>query len=1158
MNEFPFPPRADASGSRLIAVLGPTNTGKTYLAIERMLGHASGMIGFPLRLLARENYDRVMRLVGAHKVALITGEEKIVPPSPSYFLCTVESMPLDRPVRFLAIDEIQMAADPERGHFFTERLLGARGMDETMLLGADTIRPLLARLTPDAQYIARTRFSTLSYTGPKKLTRLPRRSAVVGFSAAEVYGIAELIRRQRGGAAVVMGALSPRTRNAQVAMFQEGEVDYIVATDAIGMGLNMDVNHVAFASITKFDGRAMRPLSPSELGQIAGRAGRHMNDGTFGTTAEVGPLDAALVEQIENHRFDPLKALMWRNAALDFASLRRLQDSLNEPPPLAGLQRARDADDVLALAALAQQPDILAAAASRQRVRLLWDVCQVPDFRKTMSEEHTRLLAQIYRYLTAAHERLPADWADRQIKRLERFDGDIDTLMSRIAHTRTWTYISHRSGWLDDAAAWQERTRALEDRLSDALHERLMQRFVDRRTALLVRRLKDQEDFMASVDADNGEVHAEGQFLGRIEGFRFVPDMAASHGDQRAVMSAALRVLRQDMPARLQRYAEAPDAEFSLTPDLRIAWKGGAVARLLPGEDILAPKLEVLPSDLLDGPGRETVRKRAADWLNGLVKKHLGELLQGREGDIAPAARGIMFQLAERLGIMPRQPIEEQLAALDETSRKVLGRLGVRLGIYTVYLPTMLKPAALKVRALLYAVARGLESVPPLPAEGRTSVDLGPGADRDFMAAIGYLPLGSLAIRADMVERLSASARKAVRDSREAHERRQKEARAAEVAAANAARAEAPAAGIVLDATSEAEPHLSPADPVTDEAAVVAGGGDEGVLIVDSAPASALEPVLVDIAAAAPAGDSEPAPIADAPLAQAPAAEAPITDAGADAVQAGGEAPVAVDGAATAAAAAAGEPARLSLPELPPGHFRATPEMMSLVGCSEPEMAAILRDIGYRVHGVPGGEGPSSFSMRPRHQRQNFRGPQDGQRHGDRQGDRHGDRQGENRGGREGEPRKRRRPWKDRPPRQEGEPAPQPAAAGEAPAATAATADATPQPNRRDERRERRREDRPREGQARDDRPREDRQRQDRPREDRPREDRPREDRPREDRPREERRADQPRENRRNERRDRNDRRDRDRDRGADAVVASTGPAAESPFAKLKELGLFK
>jgi ATP-dependent RNA helicase SUPV3L1/SUV3 len=763
----------------------------------------------------------------------------------------------------------------------------------------------------------------------------------------------------------------------------------------------------------------------------------------------------------------------------------------------------------------------------------------VPDFRKTMSEEHTRLLAQIYRYLTGSGERLPADWVDRQIKRLERFDGDIDTLMSRIAHTRTWTYISHRSGWLDDAAAWQERTRSLEDKLSDALHERLMQRFVDRRTALLVRRLKDQEDFMASVDADNGEVHAEEQFLGRIEGFRFVPDVAANHGDQRAVMSAALRVLRQDMPTRLQRYADAPDTDFSVTPDLRLAWKGGAVARLLPGEDILSPKIDVLPSDLLDGPGREIVRKRASDWLNGLIKKHLGELLLGREGDIAPAARGIMFQLAERLGVMPRQSLEEQLQALDEQSRKVLGRLGVRVGIYTLYLPTMLKPAAIKVRAMLYAVSKGLSEVPPLPVEGRTSVDLGPNADRDFMAAVGYLPLGSLGIRADMVERLSASARKAVRDSREAHERKVKEARVAEAAA----KAAAPAEGIMLDAPAEPAP-ATQTDPVTDEAAVVSAAADEAVQISEPAPASNDEPALIDIAATSSV-------TAEAEPSAAPSEETPITGSGSDAVQAGGEAPTPV--AATAA------PEKPAQPDLPPGHFRVTPEMMSYVGCSEPEMAAILRDLGYRVHNAQNGEGPSSFSMRPRHQRQNFREQRSDGR-GEQRGDQRGDHRND-RGPREGEQRRPRRPWKDRPPQHAGEQRPEQAVASEpgAPVPDAAAQSAEQRPEQQGQpQRQERREDRPHKERARDDR---------------------QGGRPREERRTDQRRPDGPgnrpneRPNDRNEKR-RDDRRDdrrggggkpdrggRDRDRNrpsGDAVVASTGPAAESPFAKLKELGLFK
>ena len=435
---------------RLVAVLGPTNTGKTHLAIERMLGHRSGMIGFPLRLLARENYDRIVKLKGARSVALITGEEKILPANPSYFVCTAESMPLDRQVDFLAVDEIQLCADPERGHVFTARLLHARGMQETMFLGAATIKPLMRRLVPDVEYVSRPRFSTLSYTGYKKVTRLPPRSAVVAFAIPDVFSLAELIRRQRGGTAVVLGALSPRARNAQVGMFQAGEVDYLVATDAIGMGLNMDLDHVAFARIGKFDGRGPRRLTAAEFAQIAGRAGRHMNDGTFGTTAEQGTLDAEIVEAVETHSFEPLTRLNWRNGRLKFGSIAALLQSLDERPSLPGLVQAREADDHRALHALARNPDIGGLTTHPGAVRLLWEVCQIPDFRKVMSESHTRLLAHCFLHLAGPEARLPTAWVAGQMASLDRVDGDIDTLMARIAHIRTWTYITHRGDWVED------------------------------------------------------------------------------------------------------------------------------------------------------------------------------------------------------------------------------------------------------------------------------------------------------------------------------------------------------------------------------------------------------------------------------------------------------------------------------------------------------------------------------------------------------------------------------------------------------------------------------------------------------------------------------------------------------------------------------------
>jgi ATP-dependent RNA helicase SUPV3L1/SUV3 len=953
-----------SAAGRLTAVLGPTNTGKTYLAIERMLGHESGMIGFPLRLLARENYDRIVKVKGASQVALITGEEKIAPAGARYFVCTVESMPLDRTISFLAVDEVQMAADPERGHFFTDRILHARGTHETMLLGADTIRPVLNRLLPDIDIVARPRFSNLSYVGPKKATRLPRRSAVVGFSASEVYAIAELIRRQRGGTAIVMGALSPRTRNAQVDMFQSGEVDYLVATDAIGMGLNMDVNHVWFASLRKYDGRTLRPLRNVELAQIAGRAGRHMNDGTFGTTAEVGPLEPELVESIENHRFDPLRDVQWRNGDLHFHSVPALIASLNRPPPHAALQRVREQDDQLALQTLSTHSEFLPRLHTPQRVKLLWEVCQVPDFRKTMTEEHTRLLGQLFEHLTQGGERLPEDWIDGHIKRLERYDGDIDTLMARIAHVRTWTYISHRPDWIQRSVHWQERTRAIEDKLSDVLHQRLTQRFVDRRAALLVRRLRDEGEMTSSVAAA-GEVSVEGEHLGRIEGFRFVPDTTEGQTDQKAVLSAALRALRQDLPVRLQAFTSSADGELVFDAQLRVCWGGGPVARLIPSGDILAPKVEALPSDLLDGPAREEVRKRAATWVETRIRLGLSELMDARATAELPAgARGIIFQLCEGLGVLARRPIEEQLAQLGEEDRKALARLGVRVGVYSLYFPSMLKPVPIRLRAGLWMVANNRDTIPPLPAEGRTSMDLPQGAPRDFYATIGYLPLGDHAIRADMVERLAAMARQAVRESREAarnaqrqqHQQKKPEP-AAPVDAASVASADGTSAdeisewAIVAAAFGESEPAPEPAAVATAEPA--------------PEPVAAEEPATADLVTAEPATD-------EMATAGPAAAEEPQTEEDAPAEELKAEAPTVEETKAEGPAEAApAEPAKeepkAGPRALPPGWFRATPQMMSLVGCSEPEMANVLRGLGYRVHPPSDEHGPLyAFSVKPR------------------------------------------------------------------------------------------------------------------------------------------------------------------------------------------------
>ncbi len=748
------------SGPRVTAVLGPTNTGKTYLAIERMLGHASGMIGFPLRLLARENYDRIVRLKGIHQAALVTGEEKIVPPTARYFCCTVESMPLDRPVEFLAVDEIQLCADRDRGHVFTDRLLRARGLAETMFLGAETIRPLLRRLVPSAEIVTRPRFSKLSYTGPKKVTRMPRRSAVIAFSADAVYQTAELLRHQRGGTAVVLGALSPRTRNAQVALYQSGEVDYLVATDAIGMGLNMDIDHVCFTGLVKFDGEHPRRLAAPEVAQIAGRAGRHMNHGTFGTTVALGPLEPELIAAVEEHRFDPLRALRWRSADLDFSSPRALLASLDAPPPAPGLVPAFSPDDQAALASLAADPEIGERATTPELVRLLWDVCQIPDFRKTMTEAHVGLLRRIWRHLRGPAGCIPADWIADQMARLDRTDGDIDTLTVRIAHIRTWTYISHAAGWLEDSRHWQERGHEIEDRLSDALHDRLTQRFVDRRSAVLTR-LRDKEVLDTFV-APGGDVTVEGEYVGRLEGFRFTPDTTETGDDRKTLLAAANRALRAEIARRAAAIGTAGDADFALAEDGRIAWNDEPVARLARGARPIAPAIDVLDSELLAPPQRETVRRRLADWIDAHVARVLAPLVRIERAELAGPARGLGFQLVEALGTVARRRAIAEAGALGKPDRAALRALGVRLGGATLYLPALVKPAAVRLRALLWAAWEGTAPRTP-PAAGLVSVPADPDVPRGFYEAVGYPVIDGRAVRADMLERLGIALRQAAR-----------------------------------------------------------------------------------------------------------------------------------------------------------------------------------------------------------------------------------------------------------------------------------------------------------------------------------------------------------------------------------------------------------
>ena len=692
--------------SRIVAVLGPTNTGKTHLAVERMLGHASGMIGLPLRLLAREIYDRIVTARGERSVALITGEEKIVPPRANYFVCTVEAMPLARDVEFLAVDEIQLCADPERGHVFTQRLLGARGRFETMFLGAATMAPLIRRLLPGVEIVTRERFSKLTYQGPKKITRLPRRTAVVAFSAAEVYAIAELIRRQRGGTAVVMGNLSPRTRNAQVALYQTGEVDFLVATDAIGMGLNMDLGHVAFAGLTKFDGRRTRHLLPHEVGQIAGRAGRFRRDGTFGVTGACEPMDDDLVVQVEEHRFEPVTTALWRNARLDFDSLTDLLRSLSAPAPREGLKSSEEALDETTLRQLAADERVKERCRDRSALFRLWEACQTPDFRKTTLEDHVRLAGTLFEHLTQDDERVPDTWMAGQFKQVDRTDGEIDALSMRLANVRTLAYVANRPDWLIDPPHWQGVTRALEDRLSDTLHEKLMARFIDRRTSALMRGLGQAEELLAGVAAD-GAVTVEGHFVGRLSGLAFEGEKGASTLESKALRAAAQRAVAPEIARRLGRIAAEPDEAFALAPDGLVLWRGEA-AGALAGDRPFAPRVRLF-GELGAAPARERAARRLEAFLAAEAGRRLPSLRRLEEavasGALKGLPRGLAYRLIEAGGVLARSGLENEVKSLSQAERRALRALGVRIGAFAIFLPELAGPARAFARPFALAAA---------------------------------------------------------------------------------------------------------------------------------------------------------------------------------------------------------------------------------------------------------------------------------------------------------------------------------------------------------------------------------------------------------------------------------------------------------------------
>ena len=756
-----------------------------------MLAHSSGVIGFPLRLLARENYDKAVSQVGISQVALVTGEEKIIPPYAKYFCCTVESMPLNREFSFVCVDEIQLAADPDRGYIFTDRILHSRGLKETVLLGAETIRPLLQKILPDVIIETRPRLSTLSYIGVKKLTRLKPRSTIVAFSVPEVYKIAELIRTKKGGAAIVMGALSPRTRNSQVDLYQNGQVDYLIATDAIGMGLNMDIDHVAFASDSKFDGNIPRYLTPPEIAQIAGRAGRSTRNGTFGVIDESLKFDEETIEQVESHSFFPLKNLWWRNTDLNFSSVNKLVKSLDKAPPFNFMRKKVGALDAICLTHLSQIDTIKAKIENEENLSLLWNICQIPDFSNTLSGMHFNLLEKTFELLLSKGK-LDNEWIKSQITRLDRYDGEIDTLLNRIANVRTWTFITNRSNWLDETEYWQDQAKTIEDKLSDELHERLTQRFVDKKIVVLNKTLKEFNNLEAIVRID-GKVFVEGEEVGTLKGFDFIPTL--SDGENAApILSAARKTLPKEISRRVKELLMSDNAAFKFDNDGNILWQSNIVASLVNGENIYSPKININSSELLSDEQIKQIQLRIIEAVEGNIKSILSEAINLKDPsfqkiekkhfnnnqneeksaeeeklpiiNLSGKALGIAYEVYEGLGSAKTSSLSMSINTLSDDEKTQLAKLGLRLGIETIYLPNLLKPSAIKLRALLWSVFYQNFPDHGTPPDGRVSVVMQPEANHDFLRAIGFVPLGDLALRADIAERLSALIRLEARSGR--------------------------------------------------------------------------------------------------------------------------------------------------------------------------------------------------------------------------------------------------------------------------------------------------------------------------------------------------------------------------------------------------------
>ncbi len=740
--------------NKISAILGPTNTGKTHLAIETMLSFDSGMIGFPLRLLAREVYDKVIKKINIDKVALITGEEKIIPSNAKYYLCTVESMPIDKQLDFVGVDEIQMCADHERGHIFTDRLLNLRGNKLTMLMGSNTIKNIISKLDDDIEFINRKRLSNLSYSGHKKISRIQRKTAVIAFSAEEVYAIAELIRRQKGGAAIVMGSLSPKTRNAQVELYQSGDVDFLVATDAIGMGINMDLDHIYFSNLKKFDGRKLRKLNLSEIGQIAGRAGRYLNDGSFGVTGECKEINAEEVELLESHKFEEIQSIFWRNSNLNFNNAISLIKSLDEKPNQKWLRKIYEREDERALKFFLREKNFQNIQFDNKRLALLWECCQIPDFVKKTYGNHYEVIENVFKFLGMEKQRISEDFMRLQLVKLDKLDGNVDSLSNRIANVRTWSYVSNKNNWVENQNYWIEKTKLLEDKLSDRLHEELTKTFIDKRASVLARGLKQDMEFDTKI-LENNEVMIDDQFIGKINGLKLELDLkkGSLETDIKSLKKAARQTVGPELQKRIEIIIETGLIE--LKDDFKIYWNKSPIAKIIQGKDYLYPNIDLIVDDILENNHKQKLINYLEKWLRNKIDNILKSLIDLKNlKEKNASVKALAYQLYENNGVIKREQVSEYLKNLGQNERKILRDLGVKFGRYHIFLFRLIKPEAVSLRTLLWKNFHQKYFNLEPPKFGLNFLENEKIKNRNFMLLCGFEKFENIYVRIDILERL--------------------------------------------------------------------------------------------------------------------------------------------------------------------------------------------------------------------------------------------------------------------------------------------------------------------------------------------------------------------------------------------------------------------